>query len=204
VTADLARTYRLHDVLDTPLDVDAHLAGIPEYAAIKGYFALSFYEYVDRHAPDAVAAYQALYPRRPAPTADVPAREFGRRLVDAARLAHPDQPLTEGLRRIGRSIYASARGSLLGRAILHAQGPAFDLVASQAPRAYEVFEKYGCVIRFERVGERHFRYDLDPGRPFLGSYHVGILEGAAMAFDVEPTITVELDGEYRGSITCRW
>ena len=204
MTADLARTYRLHDVLDTPLDVDAHLAGIPEYVAVKGYFALTFHDYLDRHAPAAAAAYQAMYPRRPAATADVPIREFGRRLADAARLAHPELPLTEGLRRIGRSIYQSAKSSLLGRLLLHAMGTTFDLVASQAPRAYEVFEKHGSVIRFERLGERHFRYEIDPGHPFLGSYQVGILEGAAMAFDVEPTITVELDGDYRGSFTCRW
>jgi hypothetical protein len=198
------RTYRPDDVMDQPLDVERHIAGLSEDVTTKGYVVSTFYEHIAVVRPEAIEAYARLHPERPAPAADVSVREFARRLVDAARLAHPDVPLPEGLRRVGRSLYRSVIASLLGRLVLTAEGTDFEHVASQGPAAYQAFEKQPTPITYHRLGDRHFRYDYSPGRPFVGCYQVGVIEGAAMAHGHSPEMTVRLVDDDHGSIECRY
>jgi uncharacterized protein (TIGR02265 family) len=204
VTTAQTLTLRLDEVLDVPLDVDRHIADLPEQSTVKGYVANVYYDHVAAARPEAVAEYARLYPGRLTPVEDLPSRLFARRLVDAARLAHPDLPLSEGIRRVGWTIYPNLISSLLGRAVLLGQGNNFQGVAAQGPQAYEAFEKGGSRVTYTSLGERRFRYDYDPGRTFLGQYHVGIIEGAAIALGHTPTLAIRLRDESHGSIECSW
>jgi hypothetical protein len=59
-------------------------------------------------------------------------------------------------------------------------------------------------VTYHRFGDRPFRYDYRNGHSWLDTYHLGVIEGVAMAFGTRTMLTVHLVDTYRGSIDVRW
>jgi uncharacterized protein (TIGR02265 family) len=191
--------------LTQDLDVEAFLDGIPEAACSKGNFINTMAGYVERRRPSALEEFRLLHPERFSIFRDVPMRVLLPSLVSAARLAHPELPLAEAVRRIGRAGYEDTlRASLLARTLLAAVG--IERVLKNGARAFELFEKNGTRMSCTQIGERRYRFDYERAYVWLDAYHVGLLEGLASAFGVERDfeVSVTLRDRYRGVLECRW
>jgi uncharacterized protein (TIGR02265 family) len=191
------------EVIDFPLDVDAFIAGVPEDARVMGLFTNQFSGYVAAQCPRNLAEYQRRYPRRPL-FDEVPYRTHLRHYVGAARLAHPDVPLAEALRRLGRSTYPRVLSTLPGRAIFAALGRDLAAIFRHGPRAYELLEKNGTRVSCTSIGPRAIRCDYAPSYHFLQATMVGVVEGAALYCGASPVVTVRLEDAYHGTLECRW
>lgn len=197
-------TVETTDTLCQPIDVEAHRKNIPQDSMVKGHFANALIDYVTAHNPAMKDEYKRLYPRPFASFQDVSLRETLQQGVDAARLAHPDLPLAEALRQLGRFAYQSMLRSLIGRVIFGALGPKPSLVYRYGPRSHEVFEKNGTHITYTPISERSFEYRYDPCYNWLSSYMVGVVEGVALSFGYQTRLQIELEDPYRGVFRCSW
>jgi uncharacterized protein (TIGR02265 family) len=196
-------TVRTGDILVHPIDFDAHIRGIPDDVYVKGFFAKRFAAYVGATRPEAFAQYMALHPGHPSDFSEIPGQDLFRGVYDAARLSHPDLPVAEALRRVGWSVYETFLGSLLGRMLFRAMGKDLDAIYRFGPRAF-AYSGNSVLVRYTRLGDRHFRYDYDLCFAWLDSYQVGLLEGAAAFCGHSTEMKVHVTEPYRGWIECRW
>jgi uncharacterized protein (TIGR02265 family) len=204
ITAGAPAVVRPGDILCQPIDVEAQREGVPAAATTKGLFVNLLGAYVKQHRPEAADEYRRFYPRAYSAFQDVPLKDTLWRGADAARLAHPELPLAEALRRMGRPAWQNVLSSLLGRVLFATLGRDLSLIFRYGPRGFEVFEKNSTRVRYEQLGDRHFRYRYDPCYNFIDCYHVGVIEGVVLAFGLSPEITVALEARYSGAIECRW
>jgi uncharacterized protein (TIGR02265 family) len=192
------------DILVQPFDIDTHVAGIPKNASTRGFFANQMLKYLPDTRPEAQAEYLRLHPEPFPSFREVSIRDMLRRGFDAARLAHPDLPVAEALRRMGRSGYKIVLDSLLGRMIFATVMNDLDVVYRIGARSYDQGQQNGSRLVYTRLGDTHFRYDFDPCFGWLDSYHIGLIEGPALKYGFSTEIQVYLQGPYRGSLECRW
>jgi uncharacterized protein (TIGR02265 family) len=118
-----------------------------------------------------------------------PMRDFMRLSVNAARIAHGGDALSEGLRRVGWLAFQSFSATMAGRVVLFAFGERLENVIWALPKAYEVSVP-GAVIETEELGPRRYRIRMQNLYNFVDTYHLGVLEGAILAMGFQPTIAV--------------
>jgi hypothetical protein len=192
------------DILAFPFDLEDFIEHMPPEACTKGHFAQQYHDIVRELRPEAFEEFNNLYPDKLAAFRDVPRALVQRRAADAARLAYPDLPLLEGLRRISRLVYPRMLDLMLGRVIFAALGKELMAIFRHGPRAFELFEKNGTRAAFTQLGPRYFRYDFQPSYMVIEASQIGIIEGAAMYCHAQTEITVKRQDRYHGSLECRW
>ena len=122
-------------------------------------------------------------------------------LVEMAHAVWPDEPLRQGLRRIGRGAAPALVGSTLGKVMVgSAIGPA--QVVNEMAKAYMLLAQPGTITVAED----------EPGRMvvalrdvcfFLDSHHVGVYEGALRFAGAEDArVTVRLRGPAGMDLLC--
>jgi uncharacterized protein (TIGR02265 family) len=171
------------------IDVDRHLRACPSESTTQGVFF--------RYIRDSIEADFGASPRLLAglETADwmafrkYPMRDFIRLSVNAARIAHTGEALSEGLRRLGWLAFQSFSTTMAGRVVLFAFGERLENMISALPKAYAVSVP-GAVIETEELGPRRYRITMKNLYNFVDAYHLGVLEGAILAMGFQPTITV--------------
>jgi len=161
-----------------PLDVEAGVSQLPIGSSIKGMYLQS--------VVDLCVSTGRPLPPRPVYTAfkDYPLVDHIRLLVEAARLVHPDVPLREGLRRIGRSTYDVMAATLIGRVVFGVLGKDIARVTRLVAKAYEISGR-GMTATLVDAGEDWSQVRLEGHTCLVDSYHVGAFEGVLRACDIE-------------------
>jgi uncharacterized protein (TIGR02265 family) len=164
------------------IDVEARIAATPESATIKGLMFKPLLRAAQ--ASGGAAPGQGHY----AAFTDYPLREFMQVQVAAARAAHPELPLGEGLRRLGRPVYRELRESAAGTFLFALAGG--DLMASVrlVNRVYNMLTTARADSTV--VDERQALIHLRGTHAFPEVYQAGIYEGALEVFGRQGDVRV--------------
>jgi uncharacterized protein (TIGR02265 family) len=123
---------------------------------------------------------------------------------NAAKIVHPELPLSDGLRRIGWRSYPSFAATMAGRVVLFALGDQLEDVVRSAAKAYGIGLP-GAAVESRQLGERHWRFAMRDVYSFVDTYHYGVLEGAILAFSHKPDIRLRrLDRSSDAEFEVRW
>jgi uncharacterized protein (TIGR02265 family) len=191
------------EILRDDIDVDLYVRSCPPNAATQGTFF--------RHVRDAVVAktgdvpaslMRGLTERSWAPFLKYPLRDFMHLAVNAARILHADQPLAEGLRRVGWLAYPSFASTMAGRIVLLAFGDSLEDVVKATPQAYAITLP-SAMVGVKKLGERRYVLEFRDTYSFVDTYHRGVIEGAARAHGFEAKIQVhrksrQCDADFEG------
>jgi uncharacterized protein (TIGR02265 family) len=181
-----------------PLDPETTIAAIPPGASMKGMFLAAM---VARAAEAGVALPSAR--ARYTPFHWYPLAEHCTLLVEAARGIWPQEPLRQGLRRLGRGAAPALMSSTLGRVMVGvAEGPAG--VVNEMAKAFSLVAQPGS-IELTQSGPTHAIVELRDIHFFADSHHVGVYEGALrFAQAREPSVTMRWLGPANLALCCRW
>src|SRR5690242_4287092 len=110
-------------VLEQSIDVEYYLRSCPSSATAPGVFMQDLVNLVmARHHGTTERLYAGISNRRWIAFKTYPLREFMRLAVNAARILDSAAPLSEALRRLGRTAFPSLRATMAGRVVLLALG----------------------------------------------------------------------------------
>jgi uncharacterized protein (TIGR02265 family) len=123
------------------------------------------------------------------PFLSYPLRDFMHLAVNAAGILHPNEPLAEGLRRIGWLAYPSFASTMAGRIVLFAFGEKLEQVVQATPRIFAVTVPGMEVTILER-SDRYARLQFHAVYCFADCFMRGVLEGAIWCHGFEPKVTV--------------
>lgn len=187
-----------------PVDVGAHVAALAPTAAARGFFFIELLKVLSSKAPGvdpfaATGVEQVNYRS----FKEYAYRDFIKLNVFAAQTLHPDEPLGEGLRRLGHGAYDVFVSTQVGRVLLGAVGKNFARVAKLGCRAYSTSMNFGKV-EWTRLGDREGYYTFTDFPAMIASYQVGVIEGGMRAVDTRGEITVATEGVGNGHIHIRW
>jgi uncharacterized protein (TIGR02265 family) len=180
-----------------PLDLAEHLALAPRHATVKGMF---FRRILDETAS---VRGRALREGRYYPFSNYPLADWLRLLHDAARYAYPERPVRAGLARLGRSMYPTVAGSMVGKVVL-------DVAGGSVMHAWSVYPRLWSVIN------NHSRAEVDeltPGRvlirlrgvwDFLDSFQQGAMIGGMKFFGIDAEVRVAVLGPCDADFEVTW
>ena len=176
--------------LTHPVDVERYLKACPLDESTQGTFLQYIRDEVVKRVGSAPAKlFEGLPRERWLPFLKYPLRELMHLVVNAARILHPKEAISEGMRRVGWFAYPSFAATMAGRVVLYAFGETLDDVVRAVPKAYAV-----CVpeaqVTLTRQTERHFRIEFRGVHCFVDTYHRGVLEGAIWSHGFEPSLVV--------------
>jgi uncharacterized protein (TIGR02265 family) len=180
-----------------PLDLAAHLALAPRSATVKGMF---FRKILDETAsvmgrPVRAGAYF--------PFSDYPLADWLTLLHDAARYAYPKRTVRAGLARLGRAMYPTVAGSMMGRVVLSVAGGSIMHALPVYPRVWSLLNN-------------HSRAEVDeltPGRvvirlrsvwDFLDSFEHGALASGMGMFGIDARVKVAVLGPCDADFEVTW
>ena len=182
---------------NAPVDLAAHLAGVPPTAMIKGVFPGSIVESARRKGitlPNARPRYH--------PFADIPVTEYLPLLLAAAQWMFPKVPPREALRKVGRASFDAVEKSMFLRILLTGMldlrsnlgilGKGLALAAP--PTRFEVVE----------IRERRAVVRFTAAYIFLDSHYLGIVEKVAGSSKLRVEARVSLETPYDGDIEITW
>ena len=176
---------------NAPLDIAALLAAVPSTATFKGTIAQSTIETLKRAGKPAPKSYVVFR--------DYPMKELMELNVDAAKQLFPDQPLREGVRRLGRSVFPTFTQTLLGKVMYGVFGGNPSAVLKLANKSYDMTQNTGRVTTLA-TSSRSVTLRFSSTYTILSSYHYGILEGTLQALGFAGLIGFhplsEIDGEF--------
>src|SRR5687768_12045264 len=102
-------------ILETVVDVDFYYRSCPVDAMLPGVFLSDIFQLVTAKHPSAVERLcEHVSARRWVAFKMYPQRDFIRLVANAARILHPNVPVAEGLRRIGRIAYPGLGATMAG------------------------------------------------------------------------------------------
>lgn len=190
-------------ILTRPIDAELYLRSCPARATTLG----TFFHHVREAVIEATgSAPQSLFAgvtgTRWISFRQYELRQFMHLLVNAARILYADQPLGEGLRRLGRLAYPSFASTMAGRVVLFALGEGLEQMAEALPKAYTVGVP-DAHVDVKKLGPRHYRIRYADVHCFVDTYHLGVIEGAFMARNAVPKLVVRpgvriCDAEFEG------
>jgi uncharacterized protein (TIGR02265 family) len=190
---------------DAPLDVERIVQQVPQTALIKGFFIDSFEKLILKERPDLKGKlYEGLERKSYNPLKSYWRGEIMRAEAQFARLAFPDVPLREAMRRSCHLIYPSFLSSLVGRVVLVAlYARDVDAVLKVGPKMYSSMTNFGK-IDADRVGDRHWRYHYVDYYSWIDCGDVGVIEGLLMHYGHDPKLTIATDGPFEMWMDIQW
>ncbi len=189
---------------DRPVDVAGHLARLPANATCKGMFFRDLIALASTHADEATLLEAAgIERRRFVHFLDYPMRDNLKLTVAVAKVVHPDAPLGEGLRRLGRAGFATFLASHVGKVLVMAASHDVGEVLALAPRAYPLVMNFGTVTT-ERVDANTVVARCRDFPAFVETYQVGTLEAIFAHFGVEGDVRVHVTDIENIAIEARW
>lgn len=185
---------------DTDIDTAAYLERVPPDAYCKGMFFHDVLAQVRRMDPEAA---RRIARRRYIPFKDYPLREHMEMTDAAVRILYPGVPTREGMRRLGWLAFPTFVESMIGRVVFGVLGRDLDRIVQVGPKAFEVSLTRGRATA-ERLGDRHWRYELTDVFGYLDAYYVGVIEGPIRYHDFVPDVRVRLRTLSDGTVDIRW
>lgn len=189
---------------DRSIELGAHLARLPSDATCKGMFFRDLIRMAQSTGtPEQIAKDAGIPHRRYMPFLDYPMRDNLRLTVEVARRMHPNAPPGEGIRRIGRTGFATFLSSHAGRVLVFATGQDVGSILALAPRAFRLVMSFGTVT-IERIEERKIVLACERLPVFIEFYQVGTVEGILEHFGARGTIRVAIEDVATGAIEVTW
>jgi uncharacterized protein (TIGR02265 family) len=181
--------------LQSPLDVEARIAATPLTATVKGMF-------IEPLARSARQSGVACEPRYLA-FREYPLRDFMRLLASCASTRHPGLPLRQSFRQLGRDAFPTLTSSVAGRVIFtFAHGNARGALRL-APEGYKHSLSH-CSVRTRLNTPEQAVLELRDVWNFPECYHVGVVEGACMAFGPQPKVRTRVLSPCSVDLLIRW
>jgi uncharacterized protein (TIGR02265 family) len=180
-----------------PLDPATYIAAMPPNARVKAMYASAMVEGAQKRGLALPSARE-----RYVPFQDIPLREFGALLVEAAQAYFPDATLRTGLRKLGRATHEVFVRSVVGRVIFSTANDLPGALAA-ATKAYAI-SMPPSRAELRELGERRAVLALENVYNFLDSHHVGVLEGVSHACGVRVNARVRLASPFDGEIELTW
>lgn len=186
-----------HPVLTASIDLAAHLALAPRHGKVKGMF---FRRIIDETR---MVSGKALTNRSYFPFSDYPLSEWILLLHDAALQAYPHDPVRAGLRRLGRSMYATFVESMIGKVVFSVAAGNIMQALPLYPRIWSVVSNHGAAAVDELV-PGHAVIRLRHVWDFVDSFQVGALEGGMGFFGIEADVKVRVLGPSDADYEMTW
>ncbi|WP_437670882.1 DUF2378 family protein [Sorangium sp. So ce131] len=174
------------------IDIDAVMASVPDFYAMKGMFFNALVSQLGERFAQ-VAPTLSSTPRGGAylPFSDYPLRDFLRLYDAAARLSHPNRSSREAYRRVARQQLTAFAESALGRITMHlATDPGAALMRYTGSLGALV---KGPSARARQLGASEVQIDILGYRGVL-EYPLGNFEALVMGYGTRPTIAVDVRG----------
>jgi uncharacterized protein (TIGR02265 family) len=180
-----------------PFDPVAHIAACPAEFTIKGVIAHGVVRRLERggYAPAGRYSFQTFK--------DYPLREHLELVVDAARLMHPDQPLREALRRLGRVAYDDVLETLIGRVVFGVLGKNFPGIVRLSAKAYEIVgsrARVTMVAASDGFAHSHIKDAFG----FLDTYQIGVYEGTMAYCGHVGEVLIKRHSISEAEVWCEW
>ena len=169
--SDMADDFVVPDP-SSSLVVAEYLQLVPKAATIKGLFITSVIEELGtkrQQLAESSNRYTAFK--------DYPLTLQVKLIAEVARLAHPEVPLREGIRRVGLGIYPRFAASLLGKVLFSAVGTDPVAMMRAGSKAYASAASVGSV-ELVHADQGSATLRLQAMYNFIDCYQVGILQGA--------------------------
>lgn len=172
-----------------PVDVDAELARFAEGDTIKGVILGNVSDQLKAAGHDApkFTAFR-----------DYPFHDYIRLLIEASQLLFPDEPVREGLRRIGHGHYAAFVDTTIGRVIFGVLGRNMAAVLKASPKGYRYSTNCArcSVVGVDKTEQRAVLRLA--GVPLIDCLQVGVYEGGVRATGHDGEVRVADDDEDDG------
>ena len=182
-------------VLEQSIDVDFHLRSCPSHATAPGVFMQDVVKLVTvRNQHAGARLYEGITERRWVGFKTYPLRDFMRLIVNASRILESAVPLSEGLRRLGRTAFPSLQATMAGKVVLFALGNRLEDAFRNASRAYKLVLPQAQVT--VDVGEGRGTIELQSVYNFARSYHFGVFEGTIAGYGFRPRIKIRPGGRW--------
>ena len=181
------------EILRHDINVDQYIRACPDDAVTLGTFFQHVRDVVIRKRGSAPATLMHGVPEHHwVPFLKYPLVDFMHLVVNAAGILHADQPLAEGLRRVGWLAYPSFAATMAGRIVLRAFGDTLEDVVRAAPKAYGIAVP-SATVTVKNLGARRYIFEYRNAYNFVDTYHRGVLEGAIRAHGFDPKIEVRTE-----------
>jgi uncharacterized protein (TIGR02265 family) len=183
-----------------PVELSAHAALLPSGASCKGMFFLDLLRAGRRQRSSAeLHALAGLPDRRYLTFRDYPTRDFLALALATARSAYPNVPVGQALQRLGQAAFEALMESHLGRTVLGALGRDVEGLLLGLPRAYQLLVSFG-EMTIEKTAHRVYLLRVRRFPVFLGTYQVGVVEGALRHCQQRAQVRVAIDTLADGAI----
>ncbi|XYH94302.1 DUF2378 family protein [Sorangium sp. So ce1128] len=193
---------RPSDPLLGNIEIDAVVASVPEFYAMKGMFFNALAATLGERFAQVVPTLSS--PPRGGlylPFSDYPMRDFLRLYDAAARLSHPNRSSREAYRRLARQQVAAFRESALGRITMHlATDPGAALMRYTGSLGALV---KGPTARARQLGPSEVKIDIGSFRGVV-EYPLGNFEALVMGYGAKPTISVDVRGTESLQFVVSW
>lgn len=183
--------------LDSPLDVDARVAAVPEKAKVRGMF------FQDVHAALKKAGLPVMGRESYVAFKFYPIRDYLRVTADGAQRLYPDLPLRRGLYLLGHDTYPRFAETMLGKAVFATVMGNLGDVLDATKRAYPMVLNPGRAEVLES-GEGMRVMGLRDVWSFADCLHFGVFAGGMKALRVEGDIAVRVHSVTDVDIRLRW
>lgn len=180
-----------------PLDVEAHIASIPESATVKGQVNSAIVEALAERSSSPLTSLKF------APFKSYPMRDHVRLIVDVARALHPDLPLREAIRRVGQRQFPAFVATQMGKLIYGVFGGSLKSIFQLANRSFEMVQNTGTVTTTV-IGKQCVSLRFDNTYTFLDCNHYGVIEGTLTACKLRGTVHARFDSPSSGEFFIRW
>ena len=167
-----------------PIDIEAHIEAAPEDGTLKG----MYFEQLRKMMAEAGLILPG--PRSYLSFRDYPLRDYLRLSVATAKHLHPDTPLREGLRQVGRSSYRVLSSSLVGKVAFGVLGRDLQRITKLVSKAYALSVSPGRATALE-VGDNHSFVRLDEVYTFADCMQVGSFEGVFEMLGYEGRVQIK-------------
>ncbi len=160
---------------NAPLDLEERLAHVPADAMNKGIVLMGpVHEVKEKTGKQIGRGEYGLF-------TDYPVKEMIEIILEAARLLHPDVPIREGIRRVGRGLFPRLRSSAAGRMLFALAGNNIFSAVRLVGRAHALGS---CTRASASVVDEHtILVEVRNAWIFPESYQVGIYEGALPTYN---------------------
>jgi uncharacterized protein (TIGR02265 family) len=180
-----------------PLDVKAVYDAVPRTASVRGMFFHDLQHLLGDKLPGTPLESEFK------PLKDYPLVEFCRGCVFTAETVFADQPLREGLRRVGRHAFPRMAKTKLGKLTFGIFGKNLTGVGSAAAKGYRLATRPG-EIRVMDLGSNHGIFHLREIYNFADCLQPGVFEGAMLAVGREGVVTTHPIGIAEILIKAEW
>ncbi len=179
------------------LVVKAYHAACSPKATVKGFYPSAFL----REARSNGHHFEGYGPYRD--FKDYPQQEAISLIAECARRLYPDEPLREGIRRIGWSVFSILLSTMIGKVVFGALGDNIQAVVRMAPRGFEVSLTQGrCEVL--RLAENEAELRVSDCHLFPDCFLVGVFEGTLAHYGKDAQVTVRDATQSHCDYLVRW